>query len=391
MSLSSRRQRLLPPLDFSRLKAVLLLGLALQLAVEQTVAANIEVLTPPAGAKVIARNPTTHLVLRVESGIAEKVQIKAGAAVLKPVVSSEGEELVYLHFKLQLKRGKNRFILEPGAQLLEYNYERIQSDLALKKALTKDASFFHEGGDLDGSCLECHDYGEEDVFEGLSLGNPEGCITCHADIHTQGAWQHSAVMTNKCLNCHLRSTKPWRIGFPTVKTQDLCFSCHASRKKWMSKANIHGPIRFGGCTLCHNPHGSDFRYQLWADGSLDLCILCHSDKGTLLTAGKGKLPYVHAIISGAGCVACHDAHASDHDFILKKPINELCTGCHPKITTRTKGHPVANHPVSAPRERRRPDRQLTCVSCHNPHGSQNQVMLIQTKLGGRLCRVCHKR
>jgi predicted CXXCH cytochrome family protein len=75
--------------------------------------------------------------------------------------------------------------------------------------------------------------------------------------------------------------------------------------------------------------------------------------------------------------------------MLKKPINELCSGCHPEVTLKSKGHPVANHPVAAPRELLRPGRKLTCASCHDPHGSNNQLMLIESLLGGRLCRGCH--
>ncbi|MDX2495612.1 MAG: cytochrome c3 family protein, partial [Desulfuromusa sp.] len=77
--------------------------------------------------------------------------------------------------------------------------------------------------------------------------------------------------------------------------------------------------------------------------------------------------------------------------VLKKPINELCLGCHPGVALKTAGHPVANHPVSAPKDPRRRGRKLTCTSCHDPHGSAYQLMLIQEKLGGRLCRECHKR
>jgi predicted CXXCH cytochrome family protein len=77
--------------------------------------------------------------------------------------------------------------------------------------------------------------------------------------------------------------------------------------------------------------------------------------------------------------------------MLKKPINELCSGCHPEVVVKSAGHPVANHPVSASSERLRPGRKLTCTSCHDPHGSDNRLMLIQSQLGGRLCRGCHAR
>ena len=146
----------------------------------------------------------------------------------------------------------------------------------------------------------------------------------------------------------------------------------------------------GGCTLCHSPHGSKHRYQLWAEGSLDLCVVCHDDKQDLLDK-KNPVRYVHGIIFGKGCIACHDPHATDEEFMLHKPINELCVSCHPGLAIVSQSHPVAGHPVAGPKDPLQPGRKFSCTSCHEPHGSAHQYLLIETKLGGRLCRVCHKR
>ncbi|MBW2465723.1 MAG: hypothetical protein JRF02_00335 [Deltaproteobacteria bacterium] len=43
------------------------------------------------------------------------------------------------------------------------------------------------------------------------------------------------------------------------------------------------------------------------------------------------------------------------------------------------------------RRRTEADRELACAGCHAPHESDHKNLLIQTKNGGALCRVCHKR
>jgi predicted CXXCH cytochrome family protein len=77
--------------------------------------------------------------------------------------------------------------------------------------------------------------------------------------------------------------------------------------------------------------------------------------------------------------------------MLKKPINQLCSGCHPEVVSKTSGHPVARHPVSAPSDPLRPGRPLVCSSCHDPHWSNNVFMLIEPISSGQLCRRCHAR
>lgn len=367
--------------------------LALLINQSPVIAAQVEILTPRSGATVIARNPETHLVLRREAtGKSGFVKVNTADGTLDPLISVDNGDYSYMHYRLPLKRGKNSFTLEPGGTRIELTYQQIQSDLVYKKAMAEKADFFHLDEQLPKSCQDCHDLGDSRTIEPVGLKQQESCAVCHPNIVNQGAWRHSTTINKQCLTCHLKSTKPWRIGLPVVKTQDICFGCHVGKKAWDTKPYVHGPVYIGGCTLCHNPHGEDYRYQLWAEGTRDLCVICHSDKDNLVTDNpKERVAYVHGIISGGGCVACHSPHASDQQYMINKPTNELCLGCHPQIALKVKGHPVANHPVSAPRERRRPGKELTCVSCHDPHGSENPLMLIKSPLGGQLCRVCHKK
>jgi len=52
-----------------------------------------------------------------------------------------------------------------------------------------------------------------------------------------------------------------------------------------------------------------------------LCFICHKDDGF----NRKK---THAPLSAKGCLACHDAHASDHEQYLFDTKNNLCAKCH---------------------------------------------------------------
>ena len=368
------------------------LTLALGLAgVCGAAAADVKILTPPDGAKILARNPVTHLVLSSpELSRRSGIRLETTGQVIEPVVVMEGEEEHVLHYRLPLKPGRNEFTIVPEEQRIELTYQRISADIN-PSLVVQGLHLFHRDEKLPTACIDCHelDDGEADGVSGMVSST--SCIECHRNVVEKGPWRHSTTINRQCLSCHRQPGESGNgIGFPAAKSKDLCLDCHAGKKRWFSRKSVHGVLELGGCTLCHDPHSSDHRYQLWADGKLEMCITCHGDKQSLLSREE-PTPYVHGVISGAGCVACHEPHASDHQFMLHQMTNDLCLGCHPRQEKFKLGHPVARHPVSAPRESLRSGRQLNCASCHNAHGSAHQLMLIETSRGARLCRKCHER
>jgi predicted CXXCH cytochrome family protein len=96
---------------------------------------------------------------------------------------------------------------------------------------------------------------------------------------------------------------------------------------------LHGPVRSGNCTACHDAHGSghaallrrDFPKAFYASFDLEnyaLCFDCHdkalvlTEKTTALTEfrdGARNLHYLHVnrAEKGRTCTACHDIHGSD--------------------------------------------------------------------------------
>ena len=352
-------------------------------------AAELELLTPPAGAIIIGRTQETHLVLRQAAAEgAIQVRVEKTGAVLDPVVSMDDDEYIYLHFRIPIERGENNFTILPNGRQFKIEFQQLQ---ALLPADMKDFYLFHQNTELPESCTECHDLMVPKTLYPVGLTQETSCRPCHKNLTENSSWLHSTTVNQQCLSCHLQSSdsKPSRIGFREGRIDATCLACHTGKKEQLTKKFRHSAL-IGGCTLCHNPHGSNHRYQLWAEGTLEICVTCHQDKPNPLNEDK-PMPYIHGIMYGKGCVACHDPHASDNPDMLLKPINELCVSCHHELEGIKRGHPVARHPVSAPSEKRRPDRKLTCVGCHNPHSSPNRNLLIETLLGGRLCRVCHKR
>jgi DmsE family decaheme c-type cytochrome len=94
--------------------------------------------------------------------------------------------------------------------------------------------------------------------------------------------------------------------------------------------------------------------------------------------GQFTLPNHHPVIENRlSCVSCHDPHGSDihkrKGGLAMARLNESCAGCH-----RAQTRPVVfEHP--AMRE--------GCVACHQPHGSINAKLLITPD--PNLCLRCH--
>jgi predicted CXXCH cytochrome family protein len=105
------------------------------------------------------------------------------------------------------------------------------------------------------------------------------------------------------------------------------------------------------------------------------CIQCHEDKS------KGKA--VHSAIA-MGCTSCHEIRVTK-DVTRVKLITatpyKLCLTCHSdKDATQIQGH------VHQPAVR-------DCLTCHDPHTSENKNQLLKATSGGEkqnLCLSCHQ-
>lgn len=206
-------------------------------------------------------------------------------------------------------------------------------------------------------CTLCHDaHSAETPFQLLRPGSSL-CLECHTEIRdylATASVDHGALTTDaECVNCH----QPHHSAFPKLldtSVDAICLSCHDSSveasdgtslpamgAKLSESKFLHGPIKEGNCTACHEPHGSDhFRilrddypqvfYAPYETDAYALCFKCHDAKAfevaetetlTGFRDGKRNLHYLHVNKDRKGrtCRACHDTHASN----LPRHLREL--------------------------------------------------------------------
>jgi predicted CXXCH cytochrome family protein len=186
------------------------------------------------------------------------------------------------------------------------------------------------------------------------------CLTCHPE-KKEGKFVHSAVGMG-CENCHHATSEKYRTKITLVATGgDLCAKCHETRKDPV----LHGPYKNGQCLTCHDPHSSEFKAQTRTAGN-SLCLECHAPNR--VTAETVTL------------------------FSLQK-ISKVDFGAIPKIQldpTLRFGHPWATHPVAEVADPLHGGEKMSCLSCHAPHASTLQNLLVSAKGGGDVCDACHR-
>ncbi|GAW65442.1 cytochrome C [Geoanaerobacter pelophilus] len=196
-------------------------------------------------------------------------------------------------------------------------------------------------------CTSCHDPHGSDQESLLRQAMPQLCVGCHKEIGDKikkVKVPHQPVVQGKgCSSCHSSHFSDTEGLLNGADQRRSCLKCHNSgklgdppladmEKELAGKSNLHGPIKKGRCTGCHDPHGSNYPrilagnypsefYAPYRADSYSLCLRCH-DKNLLnfpettiytrFRDGSRNLHYVHVNSSkGRSCRACHESHASD--------------------------------------------------------------------------------
>jgi predicted CXXCH cytochrome family protein len=208
-----------------------------------------------------------------------------------------------------------------------------------------------------------------------------------AAVVALGIGAGAALFLISCSSMSNRSiVAPLEIPGAHFVGNQVCAQCHtqiarafpASPHARMVSENSAIP---GGasCEACHGPGsmhveaGGGAKFIINPGKAPDACFRCH-----LRTQAEFQLPVHHPVIEGhMNCVQYHDPHGGDifkpKGGLAMARQNESCAQCH-----RDQTRPfVFDHP--AMRE--------GCVVCHNPHGSINQKMLVESD--PNLCLRCH--
>jgi len=187
----------------------------------------------------------------------------------------------------------------------------------------------------------------------------ETCGVCHEDIFKAFAGNpHHAVEQDK------------RRGFQGR----ACESCHGPGEKHAESADA---------TLIRNP------LKLAAAEADKMCLGCHLNQPTHI----GRLQSSHARDQVA-CTSCHKMHASGpaaaegatspagpKGLVARKAsdVNSLCAGCHLNVWAQ----------FQRPNHHKLPEGAMSCVDCHNPHGSVRPAMAQSFAANEPGCLNCH--
>jgi predicted CXXCH cytochrome family protein len=217
---------------------------------------------------------------------------------------------------------------------------------------------------------------------------PINCLDCHADLAPEKG-VHPAVAMG-CPSCHSAidaSEIPHKKKNAIAKglsadQPQLCYGCHD--QSLFEKKTVHAAIGMG-CTGCHNPHASTNPKLLIAVPP-DLCYNCH-DKGMFTKKS------VHPPVAAGMCTSCHSPHSSDQASLLLQPVSDLCATCHDAVTGRhvLTGYGLGDvHPLKGKPDPSKAGRELSCISCHDPHSSSGQKLFRNEAVSSaNLCLMCH--
>jgi predicted CXXCH cytochrome family protein len=287
-----------------------------------------------------------------------------------------------------------------GRYLLDVGENQTELCIGCHDSASFKRKFMH-GPVAVGACTKCHDPHESSVKFLLKEPNRELCLKCHADFgkaESEAKVIHDPVKINQCFSCHephgsansalLKKTMP-----------ELCTYCHKKIGDKMANAKVpHKPLlQQGGCTTCHSPHFAKANGLLAAD-DMTVCLNCHG-KDNLGTPPlknikqelEGK-KYLHGPIKEGKCTPCHDPHGSNVIRMLrgnfpdtfyapyKEGAYDFCLQCHQKnllrfaettIYTKFRNGKQNLHYVHVVNSR----KGRTCLICHAPHASNGEKLI----------------
>lgn len=182
-------------------------------------------------------------------------------------------------------------------------------------------NFFHSNSN-EKECKECHDMSVNEIKDTAFLDVKESnCYGCHSNI-TNEKYAHAPAVNWLCTSCH-----NGKVGSDNKKNDGLskyiapepvnieCFRCHEKKLKlWGSNKYKHEPLDSGHCNKCHNPHSSP--YEMFIRKPVNnICLGCHKDKH--INAIDFRKTKCKVIDNATNCIECHSPHASSRRFFLK--------------------------------------------------------------------------
>jgi len=195
---------------------------------------------------------------------------------------------------------------------------------------------------------------------------------------------HTPQREALCLPCHNMNPTSEQLNQSSVELNP-CGSCHY---RMLDREYVHGPAGVYECVFCHDPNSTPSRYKP-VGGDMKICIECHEDK----FASIQKDAFVHGPVAIGMCSVCHDPHATNYSGQMFRATNEVCIGCHSAVNLDSHVVRSSNpHPLGGVPDPLAPAKEMTCASCHNPHGGANRKFFPDDVTSAMmLCQKCHQK
>lgn len=249
------------------------------------------------------------------------------------------------------------------------------------------------------ACLVCHEeigkpllkskHGklDSDVSRGWK---GQACESCHGPGQRHGEAAEAKFILNhskagpvgadkSCLGCHKnQATHAGRISGSHAKVQVACVSCHSIHH---AVADSSVPLfrqsdQGASASLANLSLQSTSLASTRATKVNALCSSCHASAWAAF-----QRPHSHALPQGAmSCVDCHNPHGTSRPFGLNSTARTTNSepGCY-KCHADKRGPFAFEHA---------PIRIEGCNACHENHGSANPKMLTRAEVS-HLCLECH--
>ena len=243
----------------------------------------------------------------------------------------------------------------------------------------------------------------------------KSCNDCHEKIvqgfkaSAHGKWQpyalngknngiHAEAVT--CQACHGNGQEHMENGGDTSliknpakqkarEASQLCMQCHQQMKEHTNWPGSRHETAGLSCLSCHDLHQTPVPQQadnrLFASAQVETkllrrrseaetCFQCHADVRKAQFQRSTHLFRNENREHQVTCSSCHEPHGSIGDKMMRtSQVNETCYQCH----TEKRGPFLFEH--SPVRE--------NCITCHRAHGS-NQTALLSAR-APMLCQQCH--
>lgn len=168
----------------------------------------------------------------------------------------------------------------------------------------------------------------------------------------------TALLSTALVIAACTSTSRDGTRFALTAADEACAACHADAKHDLLNSRRHGSRANAlGCTACHLPHELDAQRRVVGGGLAATCESCHAE-----VVAQFQLPFRHTLGGNLTCTSCHSPHGGALHEEREKLREGSCVACHVEY----RGPFVFRHEGD--------DRQK-CMSCHEPHGASNRRLL----------------